>query len=218
MNAPESHVDHDGELRELETSELVRELVTHGKRVIEGEVRSLRAELARDIGQARDDLRAELGAATEEARGRLASGLDAVKHDVREQVDRATSAAKPMAIGGVLLHAALFLLCAALALGLGTLMPLWVATLLTGLVAGGAGALLLKSGTHAARQVGRNPLNRTNRQLRENKRWMSEIKDRMASRMRELRSGLRGDVLPRLRQSFAGARGPNTSGNRLGAR
>src|SRR5688572_11284343 len=126
MRAPESHAFQDEDPRELETSELVRELVTHGKRVIETEVRQLRADLQREIGAARAEVRAELGSASAEAKRRLATDLDAVKHDVREQVDRATSAAKPMAAGGVLLHAALFFLLGALALGLGTLMPLWV--------------------------------------------------------------------------------------------
>ena len=216
MHAPESQAFHD-EVSELETSELVRELVTHGKRVIETEVRLLRADLQREIGTARDDLRADLGSAGEQVKSRLAGAVEAVKHDVREQADRATSAAKPLAAGGVLLHAALYFLLGALALGLGTLMPLWVAALLTGIVAGGVGALLLKSGTHAVKQVGRNPLNRTNRQLRENKRWVSDMKERLVSRVKTLKSGLKGDVLPRLRQSFAGVHAPTTSRNRLGA-
>src|SRR5688572_26784514 len=146
----------DEDPRELQTSELVRELVQHGKRVIEVEARQLRADLQRDLAQARVELRGEVEALTTEGRQRLAAGVGAVKQDLRTQVDRATSAAKPMAIGGVLMHAAVFALLAALVLGLGTLMPLWAAALIVGVVVAGVGGLLLAAGKRAAKAVGRN--------------------------------------------------------------
>ena len=201
--------------RELETAQLVRELMVHGKRLFEVEARLLRADLQRELSQAREDLRADAGAIVGESRARLAGGVAALKRDLREQADRAKSAAKPMAAGGVLLHAAVLVLVAALVLGLGTQMPLWAAALVTGLVTAGAGALLLSWGKHAAKQVGRNPLNRTNRQMTETKRWMNEMKERLASRMRALKSGLSDDVWPRLRRSFAGEPVRLTSRTRL---
>ena len=206
---------HDEEPRELATSELVRELMQHGKHVFEVEARKLRQDLGRELSAARLELRDDVDTLVAEARERVTAGVTAVKQDVRIQVDRATSAAKPMAAGGVLLHASLYVLLAALVAGLATQMPLWVAALIVGVVVAGVGGLLLASGKRAAKAVGRNALDRTNRQLTENKRWMSEIKERFTARARSLTSGLKDDVWPRLRQSFAGGPVRTTSGNRL---
>ena len=205
----------DEDPRDLETSELVRELIQHGKHVFEAEARRLRADLQQNLAQARVGLRGEIDTLAAEAKQRVTAGVGAVKQDLRVQVDRATSAAKPMAIGGVLLHAAVFALLAALILGLGTQMPLWSAALIVGVVVAGVGGLLMASGKRAAKAVGRDVLDRTNRQLTENKEWMTEIKERFGTRVRDLTSGLRDDVWPRLRRSFAGGPNRTTSGNRL---
>ena len=206
---------HDEDPRALATSELVRELMAHGKRVFEVEAQRLRADLQRELIQAREELRADAGAVVGEAKQRVAGGLEAVKHDLREQAGRVGAAARPMAAGGILVHAALYLVLAAVVLGLGRVMPLWAAALIPGVVVAGVGGLLLASGKQAARAVGRKPLQRTNRQWTESKRWMSDIRDRLTSRTRSFRSTLSDDVWPKLRRSFAGAPIRTTSGNRL---
>jgi hypothetical protein len=106
-----------------------------------------------------------------------------------------------MAIGGVLLHAAVFTLIAALVLGLATLMPDWVAALLVGVAVAGVGALLIKSGSSAAKKIGRDPLVRTNQEMKEDKLWMNETRAALAAKIRNAKSALSDVELPKLRQS-----------------
>jgi hypothetical protein len=112
-----------------------------------------------------------------------------------------TATAKPMAIGGVLLHAALFLLLGALALGLGTLMPLWVATLLVGVMVAAAGGLLAWQGARNAKTIGQAPLVRTKREITEDRTWMNETRAALAAKIRNAKLALSGDVSPSSRPS-----------------
>jgi hypothetical protein len=77
-----------------------------------------------------------------------------------------------VAAGGVLSHAALLFVLAAVSLLLGHVMPLWIATLLVGVIAGVSGYLMIQKGTKALRSV-RGP-ERTVRTLKDNALWVRE--------------------------------------------
>jgi hypothetical protein len=216
MDNGHRHADDD-RLEERSTTELVEELVEHGKRLVQVEVRVLREQLAAQMTHARGELQGESRALVTEARARLADNLAAVRRDVKEQVDRAAGAAKPMAAGGVIAHAALYVLLAALVLGLGTLMPLWVAALIVGVATAIAGGAALAAGKKKLELVGKDPLPRTQQQLTENKRWIDTTKETVATKLREVKSALSDVEWPRLPGSSGAERGRTTSASRLEA-
>jgi hypothetical protein len=205
----------DARLEERSTSELVEELVQHGKRLIDIEAQRLRAQLEDQLGRARGELRESSGTLIADARQRLTDNVAAVRRDLKEQVDRTTSAVKPMAIGGVVAHAGLYLLLAALVLGLGTLMPLWVAALIVGVATAIGGAAALGAGKRKLELVGKDPLSRTHKQMTENKQWIETTKDTVATKLREMKAALSGVEWPRLPASSGGAPSQTTSASRL---
>lgn len=76
-------------------------------------------------------------------------------------------------MGGALAHAGLLTLIAAIVVGLGTIVPMWLSALVIGLVALGAGAALVTSGLKALRGVDLVPA-RTVETLEQDKAWMKE--------------------------------------------
>jgi hypothetical protein len=217
MHTNGSHAYEDEPLDERSTKDLVEELVTHGRHLIEAEIAGLRAQLQSELGRVRDDARATGTSMVEQARERMTSNVSALRADLVEQGQRAKDAAKPLATGGVLLHAGLFFLLGALVLGLGTLMPLWVSALIVGVAVAAIGGALLASGKRKAETVGKNALERTNNQLRESKRWIERSKETVAEMIRDLKSTLSGVELPRLRPSSGAGRIRTTSATRLEA-
>jgi gas vesicle protein len=196
------------DLSDATTPDLVKELLIHGKAIVEVEAERLKGELKTLKSEVTGIVKTELGGVSDEGRSALAEarqrvtrGIEALKRDLKEQKEHATAAAKPMAIGGVLLHAAVFTLIAALVLGLATLMPDWVAALLVGVAVAGVGALLIKSGSSAAKKIGRDPLVRTNQEMKEDKLWMNETRAALAAKIRNAKSALSDVELPKLRQS-----------------
>jgi hypothetical protein len=183
----------DEDLQEAPTKDLVKELYLHGKHLAKIEAQRLKREL-KGVGV---DGR---GAATE-ARARLGRGLAALKSDLSEQKDRVSSAAKPITAGSVLLHAGVLFLLAALTLGLAQFMALWLATLIVGVVVAGVGALLVRAGAGALKQLGRTGFVRTNREMVEDKRWMSETRDTLKAKVKTAKQALSGVEFRRLRLS-----------------
>lgn len=184
-------------LSQLPTSDLVEELIVHGRRLVENEVHRLK----RELGTTREGLTTDGRSAVAEARERVERGVVALKADLVEQKDRATAAVKPMAIGGVLLHAGVLFLLAAVVVGLASTMALWLSALIVGVVVAGIGALVTRSGAAKAKEIGRDPLVRTNKEMTEDRVWMSERWARMVGKAKQVKSALSGVGLPRLRPS-----------------
>jgi hypothetical protein len=96
-----------------------------------------------------------------------------VKLATAEMTAKAKSAGKDAALigaGGALAHAGLLVILAALVLGLGTLIPMWAAALLVGLIVIGAGYALVQSGLTALRRIDPVP-QQTVATIHEDKQW-----------------------------------------------
>lgn len=208
---------YSDEIHDRSTTELVEELAQHGKRLVQLEVRALREQLEGQLAHARDELHGSSGALLAEARERLGENLAALRRDLKDQVGRTTAAVKPMAIGSVIVHAGLFVLLAALVLGLATVMPAWVAALVVGVAAAAVGAMVLHAGKQKLELVGKDPLTRTHEQMTENRRWIDMTKETVATKLRAARAALSDVAWPKLPGSSGDARSRITSGNRLGA-
>jgi len=76
-------------------------------------------------------------------------------------------------LGGVIAHAGLLLLVAALSLALGTIIPIWVAALVLGLAFAITGYALVQKGMTALKSVSPVP-ERTVQTLQEDKLWVKE--------------------------------------------
>lgn len=200
MHTDDVRLTDEESLEERSTADLVKELGHHGRLLIEGEARRLVAELKHELGHARE-LGAEGRAALDGATARVNRGLAALKDDVREQARGMTKAVKPVAAGGTLLHAGLYLFLATAVMALGHVMPLWAAALLVGVIVTAAGALLLRSGVAEAKKVRGRGLARTHREISEDRKWMIATKDELAARAREAKTALSGIAWPRLRLS-----------------
>lgn len=115
------------------------------------------ADLLRDaVQQAQDLFRAEAQLA---------------KAEVRQEVQRAASAAMPMAIGALAAVSAWMFVMWAAVYGLAEVMPMWAATLITAAVSGLLGAVLLQTGVRRLKQVRAVP-DRTVATMKENLAWI----------------------------------------------
>ena len=100
----------------------------------------------------------------------------AVKLATTEMTQKATYAGRQAAwiAGGALLGVVgLLALCAALVLGLGTIIPLWVSALLVGLVIGAVSYVVTQKGVKALKHMDPTP-KQTIQSLQENKLWVQE--------------------------------------------
>jgi uncharacterized membrane protein YqjE len=90
-----------------------------------------------------------------------------------EMADKAKSLGRDaafMGAGGVLAHVGLLALTAALVIGLGNVMPLWLSALVVGLVAVGGGYALFQTGLSAIKRVDLTP-HETIETLKEDQAW-----------------------------------------------
>lgn len=78
-----------------------------------------------------------------------------------------------VSMGGALAHAGLLTLIAAVVLGLGTLIPMWVSAMVIGIVAVGVGSALVMGGIKSLRALDPMP-SRTVETLQQDKVWMKE--------------------------------------------
>jgi len=93
-----------------------------------------------------------------------------------EVTQKATSAGKDVGMigaGGALAYAGLLTLIAALVLGLGELIPLWVSALIVGLVVVGIGYVLIQRGLTALKRIDPTP-RETIETLKEDKEWAKD--------------------------------------------
>lgn len=93
-----------------------------------------------------------------------------------EMTSKLTTAAKDAALvgaGGAIAHLGGMALLAALILGLGTLIPLWLSALIVGAVVSGIGGALAMTGVRKLKNI--DPVPRVTVQtLKEDKRWLRE--------------------------------------------
>jgi xanthine/uracil permease len=75
--------------------------------------------------------------------------------------------------GGALAYAGLLALIAALIIGLGELIPLWLSALIVGLVVVGIGYMLIQRGLTALKRIDPKP-QQTIQTLQEDKEWVKE--------------------------------------------
>ncbi|HEY0736436.1 MAG TPA: phage holin family protein [Herpetosiphonaceae bacterium] len=93
-----------------------------------------------------------------------------------EMTQKATQAGKDVGMigaGGALAYAGLLALIAALIIGLGELIPLWLSALIVGLVVVGIGYMLIQRGLTALKQIDPKP-QQTIQSLQEDKEWVKE--------------------------------------------
>ena len=93
-----------------------------------------------------------------------------------EMTQKATRAGKDVGMigaGGALAYAGLLALIAALIIGLGELIPLWLSALIVGLVVVGVGYMLIQRGLTALKQIDPKP-QQTIQTLQEDKEWVKE--------------------------------------------
>lgn len=196
------------------TPELVRELVEHGRSLVEKEARRLAKEVRQELDHARGDFAADGRKAFHEAREHLRDGVTALREDLRDQTRRLTTTAKPMAVGGVLLHAGLYLFLFALVSLLALWLPAWASALIVGALVVAVGGVMLRAGMKNAKHIGEAALTRTNHQWTEINQWTARTKGVLTKRLRSVKSSLKGIELPKLPASSADGHNRSTSGFR----
>jgi hypothetical protein len=130
----------DGELRDRPTSQLVHEFFDETKRVLAEGTRLLRAE------------------------------IETARDEIRREAKKIGAPAAMAGSGGVLLHAAVLMLAVALGALLAEAMPTWIAFLLTAVVTGIAGWVLLSIARKRIATVALKP-ETTIHNLQEDQRW-----------------------------------------------
>jgi hypothetical protein len=136
----------DGRLRldEEPASKLVHDFFEESKRVLDEGTRLLRTE------------------------------IHSAKSEIRAEVKKVGPAAGLLGGGGVLLHIAALMLAATLAAVLATVMAVWVAYLITTVLFGAAGAILLATGRKRLTSIHIKPEHTIHR-LEEDRRWTKEL-------------------------------------------
>jgi hypothetical protein len=198
----QSHFQPDG-LSEMSTSELLKELARHTRDLVKDEARLLKLELEAE--------RRELGDVAGEGRGYLNEGRTRARHDLdlaraglHRSADQAKRAAVPLASGGVLLHAGIYLALFTLVFVLDTFLPLWAAGLIVTVVALAVGWGLLSYGRREVKEI-ENPFNRVTDQLKEDRRWIGRnavsLKERAIETLRDAKSTLKESISRRSQES-----------------
>lgn len=99
-----------------------------------------------------------------------------VRVELSEKMSKILKDVVSLGVGGVLLYTGALTLVAAIVLGLGQLMPLWVSALLVAIVLLAVGAVLLMKGVKDLKQMKVAP-EKTTESLKETSRWIkSEMK------------------------------------------
>lgn len=93
------------------------------------------------------------------------------KAEVRQEMQRAASAALPLAVGVLMLVSAWLLVLWAAVYGLAQVLPMWAATAIVAVSSGMLGALLLATGIRRLKQVRAVP-DRTVATMKENLAWI----------------------------------------------
>jgi Putative Actinobacterial Holin-X, holin superfamily III len=113
--------------------------------------------------------------------GELANATSTlVREEIRlarvEMTQKATSAGKDVGMigaGGALAYAGLLALIAAVIIGLGQLIPMWLSALIVGLIVVGIGYVLIQRGLSALKRIDPTP-HQTIETLKEDTEWAKE--------------------------------------------
>ena len=157
--------DHHVSVEDLSTKELLHELVESTRFLARQEADAFKGDVS-------------------EGRSRLAADLALARGEIGAEIKEAKRAGTSAGAGAVLLHASLYFLMGFLALVLRAAgLPLWAGVLIVGLLALGAGALLVKGGTTRLKRVHLTP-KRTIERLKEEKSWMRDKIQALSSKIR----------------------------------
>ena len=166
----DSELGRDG-LEDESTKDLVREFVDEGKHLMREELRLVRLELSSIV---------------EEGRQRLERDVTSAKEELQIEARKAAKAGGAIGAGGILAHAALYLVLFTAVFILANFMPLWAAGLIVTAVVGCVAAYFIFGGLKKLESVHLAP-NRTLQQLQEDKQWMRD-------RAHELKSNIRASA------------------------
>jgi len=155
-------------LEDESTKDLVREFVEEGKRLMREEARLVRLEME---------------ALVDEGRQRVERDIASAKEEITAEAKKAAKAGGEIGAGGILAHAALYLVLFTVVFALSQVMPLWGACLIVAVVVGGAAAFLIFGGIKAFKGVQFAP-RRTILKLQEDKRWMKDKAHALKSTIR----------------------------------
>ena len=164
---------HDGRLQRVPVEDesskrLVQELLAEGKHLVREEVHLIRLEME---------------ALVSESRQRFDRDLATARAELKEQGQEAVRAGGAIGVGGILAHAALYLVLFAGVFGLSAAMPLWLASLIVAAVVGMVAAFLVRGGITRFKRVRFTP-RRTAQYLQEDKQWMKEKAHALKSSIR----------------------------------
>ena len=120
----------------------------------------------RPLGELLGDLASQTGTLIQKE-------VQLAKAEILEKAKNLGKHAGAVGAGGVIAHAGLLALTAALIIGLGNVMPLWLSALVVGLVAVVAGYALVRAGTNAIAREDLTP-RETIETIREDKTWLKE--------------------------------------------
>lgn len=95
------------------------------------------------------------------------------KTEITQKVTSAGKDAGMIGAGGALAYAGLLTLIAALVIGLGQIIPMWLSALIVGIVVVGVGYALIQRGLTAIKQIDPAP-RQTLETLQEDKEWVKE--------------------------------------------
>jgi hypothetical protein len=99
--------------------------------------------------------------------------VELARTEMTHKATRAGRHAGMIGAGGALAYAGLLALIAALIIGLGHVIPLWLSALIVGLVVVGAGYLLIRQGLDGLKRLDPTP-HETIDSLKEDKEWLKE--------------------------------------------
>jgi hypothetical protein len=95
------------------------------------------------------------------------------KTEITQKVTSAGKDAGMIGAGGALAYAGLLAIIAAVIIGLGQLIPMWLSALIVGLVVVGIGYMLIQQGLTALKRIDPTP-RQTIESLKEDKEWAKE--------------------------------------------
>jgi hypothetical protein len=99
--------------------------------------------------------------------------VELAKTEMTHKATRAGRHAGMIGAGGAVAYAGLLALIAALIIGLGNVIPLWLSALIVGLIVVGAGYLLIRQGLDGLKRLDPTP-HETIDSLKEDKEWLKE--------------------------------------------
>jgi hypothetical protein len=159
--------NQDGLERES-TSDLVRDLVAEGRRLMREELKLVRLEMH---------------AIVDEGRERLERDVTSAKEELKAETQKAARAGGAIGAGGILAQAALYLLLFTTVAIFATFMPVWAAALIVTVVVGAVAAGLIFGGVKRLKDVHFTPT-KTLHHLQEDKQWMREKAHALKSTIR----------------------------------